>query len=245
MNTESPKILVVAAHAADYVWRCGGTIAKYAARGSEIRVIALAEGVRGEANDYWKTEGANDETCKDLKISDSQKAADILGVKELHLYHLPDYPLTVDNATVERLAHEIREFAPDVILTHADFDQFNPDHNETALAVRKANACASGSGFHDPNPVKARQIPTFGFEPQMTEISGFNPVVYVDITDSFETKLEAMHASVTQPNMYKAYVRKAESRGSEVRSRGSRSKCKYAEAFTVYMPIAASGDLVW
>ena len=100
MMEQVPRILVVAAHALDYVWRCGGTLAKYAQRGSAIRVIALSEGVRGEANDYWRRPNASEEECSALKLHDTALAADILGVKELRLYHLPDYPLTIGTETV-------------------------------------------------------------------------------------------------------------------------------------------------
>jgi len=90
-----------------------------------------------------------------------------------------------------------------------------------------------------------RQIPIFGFEPHMTEISDYKPTVYVDITDVYETKLEAMKSIRTQPNMGEIYTRKAQIRGGEASNRGSRPGCKYAECFEVYQPIAASGGLVW
>lgn len=141
--------------------------------------------------------------------------------------------------------HVIRAFRPDIILTHAEYDQFNPDHNATHAAVRKACAAASGAGFPDEHPVSPRQTPIFGFEPQQTEISRFNPIVYNDITDFFALKCEAMKVYATQPGMYKNYVRKAEMRGSEAKNRGSRALCEYAEAFDIYQPIAAVGDLVW
>ena len=55
---EGKKVLVVSAHAADYVWRAGGTIAKYIKHGAEVHVVVLSFGVRGESNDLWKQEGA-------------------------------------------------------------------------------------------------------------------------------------------------------------------------------------------
>lgn len=36
------KVLVVSAHAADYVWRSGGTIAKYIKHGAEVHVVVLS-----------------------------------------------------------------------------------------------------------------------------------------------------------------------------------------------------------
>lgn len=242
---EKPKILVIAAHAGDFVWRSGGTIAKYAKRGSEIKVIALSDGIRGESNDYWKTPDANAADGQRVRREEAAKAAGILGTRDIEFWGLTDYPMTIDDPCVERIAHVIRSFRPDVILTHVEYDQFNPDHNAVHLAVRKAGAAASGSGFPDDNPVSPRQTPIFGFEPQMTEASGFRPLIYVDISEIFETKRTAMGVFGTQPGMCKNYVRKAEMRGSEAKSRGNCKGCQFAEAFEVYQPVAASGELIW
>ena len=48
------KLLVFSAHAADFVWRSGGTIAKYIAGGADVCVVLLSMGVRGESNFLWK-----------------------------------------------------------------------------------------------------------------------------------------------------------------------------------------------
>ena len=40
------KVLVVSAHAADYVWRSGGTIAKYIKHGADVHVVVLSFGIR-------------------------------------------------------------------------------------------------------------------------------------------------------------------------------------------------------
>ena len=243
--TDIPAILVVAAHAGDFVWRCGGTIAKYTARGSRVRILILSDGLRGEANDYWKRECATEEEGRTLRRAEATKAADLLGTQDIVFYGLADYPIEIGTDMIEEIGHQIRAFRPDVILTHASFDAFNPDHNEVHAAVRKACAAASGAGFPDSNPVGPRQIPLFGFEPQMTEISEFEPSVYVDISDAFAVKEEAMYIFATQPGMFRTYVRKAETRGAEDALRGSRPGCRYAECFESYQPIGSSGDLVW
>ena len=132
-----------------------------------------------------------------------------------------------------------------MILTHCDYDAFNPDHNDVHTLVRRACATSSAAGWRDEYPVSPRQTPIFGFEPHMTEISGYLPDIYVDVSDVFDTKIAAMKAFSSQPSMLSGYVRKAEMRGGEAKSRGSRKNCRYAEAFKAFQPIAASGDLVW
>lgn len=48
-SIELPNLLVISAHAADFVWRAGGTIAKYANAGSAVHVVCVGMGQRGES----------------------------------------------------------------------------------------------------------------------------------------------------------------------------------------------------
>ena len=41
--------LVISAHAADFVWRCGGAIALHAEMGYDVTVACLSFGERGES----------------------------------------------------------------------------------------------------------------------------------------------------------------------------------------------------
>jgi LmbE family N-acetylglucosaminyl deacetylase len=54
----------------------------------------------------------------------------------LHL-DLGDYPLVVDRDRLTAIAAKIREFTPDVVLTHTDRDPFSPDHAEAFIAVER------------------------------------------------------------------------------------------------------------
>ena len=90
---EGKKVLVVSAHAADYVWRSGGTIAKYIKHGAEVHVIVLSFGVRGESNDLWKKDGATYESVKAERFAETQAAAKILGIEHIEFWDLPDYPM--------------------------------------------------------------------------------------------------------------------------------------------------------
>lgn len=205
----------------------------------------MSDGLRGEANEYWKSPDTNMEDGRLKRRKEATDAAHLLGAQKIEFWGLTDYPMTITDEHIERIAHEIRSFQPDIILTHANYDHFNPDHNAVHLAVRKATAVASGAGFLDEHPVASRQTPIFGFEPQMTEASQFNPVIYNDVTNAFQEKLRAMRMFITQPGMYGTYVRKAEMRGDGAKLRGGRSDCQFAETFEVYQPIAAIGDLIW
>ena len=241
------KMLVVAAHAGDFVWRAGGVIAKYAKAGHEVHLIVVTYGIRGESNEYWKRENASVEECRQIRIEESKKAVDILGVTHADFWEYIDYPLTMDRERVERLACEIRRIRPDFILTHdKEEDLFNTDHNLTSDSVRMAYTIASGAGAYCRGlPVSPRQTPMFGFEPQMTEICGFIPGIYIDVTDVFDAKVAAMEACATQSRMKPHYICKAEIRAGECRVRGGLAGCKYAEAFSTWGPVCQYDHFVW
>ena len=52
MADEKKTVLVISAHAADFVWRAGGAIALYADRGYHVRIVCLSYGERGESERY-------------------------------------------------------------------------------------------------------------------------------------------------------------------------------------------------
>jgi 4-oxalomesaconate hydratase len=43
MDLAKERLLVVSAHAADFVWRAGGAIALYALRGARVRVLLVTD----------------------------------------------------------------------------------------------------------------------------------------------------------------------------------------------------------
>ena len=46
--SELKTALIISAHAADFVWRCGGAIALHAKLGYEVSVVCLSYGELGE-----------------------------------------------------------------------------------------------------------------------------------------------------------------------------------------------------
>ncbi len=69
------SVLVFSAHAADFVWRAGGTIALYASRGHRVRILCLSFGERGESQGAWKEPGMTVERVKEIRRAESERAA--------------------------------------------------------------------------------------------------------------------------------------------------------------------------
>src|SRR3546814_2636778 len=103
----SSDLLVVSAHAADFVWRAGGAIALHAARGTAVTVVCLSFGERGESAKLWKQPDATLQGVKDARRKEAEAAAKVLRAHDIQFFDLGDYPLAVGPEAKERLVGEI------------------------------------------------------------------------------------------------------------------------------------------
>ncbi|SFL45025.1 PIG-L deacetylase family protein [Geodermatophilus ruber] len=240
--TDRPSVLVISAHAADFVWRAGGAIALSASRGSAVHVVCLSFGERGESQGLWKQEGMTLEKVKQTRREQSSAAADVLGAS-IEFLDLGDYPLRVDEATQDRIVSIMRERQPDVLLTHVANDPYNRDHNlahETTLLTRMV-AQAHG---HDRSttPIGAAQV--LQFEPHQPEVCGFTPELLLDITPVFDRKTKAMQCmSGAQGHLLQYYTELGLRRGVQAVRNGAPAGVTHAEAYQRTYPTV--GDQLW
>ncbi len=197
---QSRTLLVVGAHAADFVWRAAGIIAVVTKHGGRASVVALSYGERGESGELWKEPNQTVENVKRIRHEEASHAAEILGAT-FHCFDLGDYPLQIDAHVLEQLTLLISELAPDVIITHTERDPFNPDHPLASAAVQRASILASGSGVASGfSTIKPAEL--FLFEPHQPEHCGFVPTTFVDISEVFPLKQQAMEAIASQSYLH-------------------------------------------
>lgn len=230
------RLLVVSAHAADYVWRAGGTIAQYLQGGGTVKVIVLSFGVRGESSDLWKTPGQTAEAVKAIRKKETTAAAGCLGLTDLEFWDLGDYPIRLDPQQEERMVRTIRTFRPDAILTHDRSDILNPDHNKVHEFVFRCSVMSNSSGVEAGDAPATKQMGIFGFEPHQTELSGYCPDCFLDITASFPQKVAAMNCFEAQKHLIEYYRQRAEMRGNHARRLSGNQSVRYAESFSRMFP---------
>jgi 4-oxalomesaconate hydratase len=228
------RLLVIGAHSADFVWRAGGAIAVCTAAGGEAQVVALSYGERGESGELWKEPGQTTENVKRIRHDEAQAAAGHLGAS-FRALDLGDYPLEIDAAALLRIADTIREFAPDVLITHTDTDPFNPDHPVAYRAVDRARSLAAGAGV--PSAFGTIRPPAFFlFEPHQPELCNFTPTTFVDITAVLEQKVAAMGEMKAQAYLQTYYRERADHRGNHARRASGDGSIRQAEAFQRVTP---------
>ncbi len=212
--TTAQSMLVISAHAADFVWRAGGAIALSASRGEQVKVLCLSYGERGESASAWRA-GRTLEEIKALRRAEAENAAAVLGA-EIAFLDAGDYPLRESDELTDRIVGVYREVNPSVVLTHPLSDPYNGDHPAAGQLALRARVLAQAIGYPAPGePIGAP--PVFQFEPHQPEMCGFKPEVLLDITPVFEAKRKAMECMAAQQHLWDYYTDLAKRRGTQLK----------------------------
>ena len=147
------------------------------------------------------------------RTKEAKQAARILGVSEIDVRNLPDAEITDTVETVMKIENVIKQIHPRRVYIHSSKDT-HQDHRYTALAsISAARYVAEILAYESP-----------------LVFPSFNPQVFIDITDTLQTKVKALMAYKSQAE--KEYI-KAEAIKGLARYRGHQAGVKYAEAFEV------------
>ncbi|MEM2793002.1 MAG: PIG-L deacetylase family protein [Candidatus Bathyarchaeia archaeon] len=173
------RLMVIGAHAGDAEVTCGGIIAKYSKRGDAI-IVHMTLGEKGHFKLSPEDYGVQ-------KRREAEKAAEILGAEAVFLPYR-DGELPVNSEVKFRLCDLIREYKPEILVTHWR-GSFHRDHRNTFLNVRDAV-------FYAALPAVKRKKPSFHvralyYAENWEDPYGFKPQVYVDISEEFEEWREA------------------------------------------------------
>lgn len=234
----SKDILVVSAHAADWVTRCGGTLLKYIDVGYKLHVIILTYGIHGESRQYWRDNpDGNLEDAAKLRKTELAQVAKYLDA-DIETLEFEDYVLTMDEPRIRYLIKRMLEIRPGIVFTHWIEDKFNSDHATVSDAVIRAISAACRLGaLPSVKPIEMPDIFLFESSLPVSLYNHFDINTYVDITDVYEEKMEAVKCFSAQPELPGLYDSLATQRAKEandwVRSENVIMK---AEAFNRYIP---------
>jgi LmbE family N-acetylglucosaminyl deacetylase len=196
------KLAFIFAHPDDEALSTGGTIAKYAAEGHQVVTVCLSS--------------------DDIRKPEYLKSVETLGVKDNLIFDYPDVHNYEEEIT-QKLIEFILDFRPDTIITHLE-DDYHIDHRSTYKIVIEAIEWAAHETQYE-NPHLVSKLYT-----SETTILLPNPHVFVDITDFYQKKEDAIRCYKSQ--LYKGgddfYVKFHYFR---TLMRGTQALVKHAEAF--------------
>lgn len=213
------RITVVSAHPADFCSRSGGTLLKHTQAGARVKVLWLSHGETEESEFlYRQRPGISIEEVRRIREKEAFASAAVIGA-EGKMFGFGDNPLVMTHERIEMLAAEIADFAPGIILTHWKDELTYATHWLTSQSTITAAHLARAKWnihFFEPNIGTAARV-------------GFIPDYYVNISDVFEKKIEALKELKAQPHLVENYT-------TCNRWRGIESNCLYAEGFARYSP---------
>lgn len=230
----SKTALVVSAHSADFVWRCGGAIALHAEKGYQVTVICLSYGERGESAKLWRQDGMTLDRVKVAREAEARKAATALGVHDIQFWDLGDYPIDLTEAAFFRLVDVYRAIHPAFMLTHSKEDLYNHDHPTVSAWAQNARITAQAHG-HNPGQKVLGAPPVFLFEPHQPEQCNWKPDVLLDIGSVWAKKRAAIEAMEGQEHLWEYYTRVAQQRGAQA-ARNSDRKITMGEGYQSVFP---------
>jgi LmbE family N-acetylglucosaminyl deacetylase len=211
MEVMAMNVLAIGAHLDDIELACGGTLAKAAANGHEVRMVVLSR------SDYANYKGEVFRT-QEQALAEGRAAARALGVRDLVVLDNPTKDIPYHSTIVEQIEAHIDEFQPDMIFTHWAFDTHQA-HQGVALSTISAARRHPSILMYEP------------ISPSGRSYVGFRPQVYVDITGTIERKLTSLRAHESQ---YQKYGDKwIDAIQARARHRGFEGGCDYAESFEI------------
>ena len=139
----------LSAHAADFVWRCGGAIALHQEKGYDVTVACLSYGERGESAKLWKQGNFSLEEVKAARREEAENAAAALGAHDIQFFDFGDYPMEIDTDGKYRIVDLIRKVQPTFMLSHSKWDPYNADQMYATQSALECRMMAQAWG-HNP-----------------------------------------------------------------------------------------------
>lgn len=182
-NPEMPsadhiRVLVLGAHPDDPEFHAGGLIAEHCRRGNTVKLVSVTNGAAGH---HERSPGE----LASLRRNEAAAA----GATVRCTYETWDFPDGRLQPTVEvreRIIAEIREFKPDLILTHRTND-YHPDHRAVGQAVQDASYLVTVP-LIVPDVPSLRKDPVVAYMVDLfTKPCPMDPDVVFDIAEHLDT----------------------------------------------------------
>lgn len=212
------NILAIGAHADDIEIGCGGTVALHSINRDNVYILVMT-------GSYYTNYDGTILRNKEEGDKEEEQGARILGGKLLNLgFETKNVPFSQES--IEAINKIIDTYNIDTIYTHWYHDT-HQDHMRTTQSVLSAGRYVKNILMYEPEYPAGRSY------------LGFRNQYYIDISSTFETKMEALKQHKSQIEKYgeEKFLNAIEARA---RHRGYEIGNKYAECFEV---IRQLGDI--
>ena len=219
------RVLVVVAHPDDEVLGCGGTIARHADAGDQVKVLIVAEGATSRQVHRDRLQAGD---ALSALAQAAHRAGSILGAAGVELLNLPDNRLdSLDRLDlIKQIEGRIDLQRPQVVYVHHCGD-VNVDHRRLHEAV--VTACRPMPGQPVQRLLSFEVASSSEWQPPGSA-PVFQPNWFVDISSQWQRKQEALTAYASEMRPW-PHARSLEALEHLARWRGAQVGVEAAEAF--------------
>ena len=195
--TNAERILVVAAHPDDIDFGAAATVARWVDEGREVSYCLVTD---GDAGGYDPTVPRSE--IAGIRRAEQTAAAKEVGVTDLAWLGYPDGQVVVSLSLRRDLARVIRQVRPQLVVCpwpERNWERIfasHPDH----MAVGEAAMCAVYPDAR--NPFTFPELAAEGLDAHVVDevwaMGALTSDTYVDVTDTFDRKVEALRRHVSQ-----------------------------------------------
>ena len=182
------RALFVGAHPDDAEFHAGGLMIRHAEAGNDVGILCLTDGSAG----HQKMDRA---ALAERRADEAARAAALIGAT-VTIWPVPDGALEPTVTHRNRLIGFVRDYRPDLIVTHRVWD-YHPDHRACGTLVKDAAYLLRVPNVVPDTPALDRDPVIACAYDRFTEPAAFRPDVVVDIGAQLE-RIVAMldcHAS--------------------------------------------------
>jgi LmbE family N-acetylglucosaminyl deacetylase len=221
------RVMVISPHPDDVDFGCSGTIARWSRMGVDITYVICTSGDKG--TDLPEEPSA----LAELREKEQLAAAEIVGVAKVVFLRLKDGELENNREFRKKLVRVLRQYRPDVVLSmdpaNVSFENVyvsHADHRAAALAVFDAIYPAARNRNFFPELLEEKLMPH-----AVNRIYFFgtaDPNTWIDISETIETKIEALRAHQSQVGEFEDLAAWVRERFGQL---GKEKGFAYAEVF--------------
>jgi len=239
-------VMAVSCHPADAVDLAGGTLYNHVQNGDRVVIVNMTHGAYSHAAlqyDNSKSEYSSEEELYkaiiEVKHDEAIKAASCVGVREVINLGYDDEPLIISREHIWGMAEMIREYKPEILITHHPNEYTHEDHSTCGWAMIKALKAAQR--YYPGSKLPQHFVPAvyfFGVQsrPRHFKLAYLTLAadVLVDIENAVEAKIKAFCEIYSQKNNESVARDRLNSMERET---GRIEGLLYAESFISFYPL--------
>ena len=189
-QTSSPvRIIMIGAHPDDCDFKGGGTAALLAKNGYAVKFVAVTNGDAGHQNDR----GAS---LAKRRLAEAKEAGRRFGV-QYDVLDNHDGQLLPTLEVRLQIIGKIREWNADIVIAPRPND-YHPDHRYTGILVQDAAYMVAVPNVLPSVPALKKNPVFLYFQDHFQKPNPFRPDIVFDITSTFDQKIHALDAHVSQ-----------------------------------------------